>query len=71
MSDAPASDPPNERPSYYDMVRYHITLWGYDRKALAYMRAHYGFTTRSAAIRACIRAAAVQVGFAPPPPGEE
>ncbi len=45
--------------------QFHITLNAYDRAALARMRAHYG-TSWSGAIRSCIRAAALGIGFKPP-----
>lgn len=46
--------------------QYHIRLNNYDREALNRMQVHYG-TSWAGAIRACIRAAAMQIGFKPPP----
>lgn len=44
---------------------FHIRLNGYDRKALAFMKARFG-TSYSGAIRACIRACANKIDFKPP-----
>lgn len=54
-----------EKPDNDNGVRYHITLNKYDREALEHMGAVHG-VSRSAAIRVCIRAAALNVGFKPP-----
>lgn len=48
-----------------EQKQFHIRLNRYDREALAFMRAHYG-SSWSAAIRACIRAAAQKLGFESP-----
>lgn len=52
--------------------QFHITLNGYDRRALQFFRFKYGpEISSSAAIRACIRAAALKLGFNEPPPEPE
>jgi hypothetical protein len=54
-----------DKPDNNNGKQFHITLNSYDRAALDHMRVHYG-TSRSGAIRACIRAAAQQIGFRSP-----
>ena len=49
--------------------QFHITLNSHDRKVLEAMKARYG-TSWSGAIRACIRAAGMQVGVEIPQPME-
>lgn len=54
-----------DKPDNENGIQFHITLNRYDRQALEHMRLHFG-TSKSGAIRACIRAAAQQIGFKPP-----
>lgn len=56
----------DEKPDNHNDRRFHVTLAPYDVEALRFMRAHHG-TSLTAAIRVCIRAAARQLGFKPPP----
>lgn len=51
--------------------QFHITLGAYDRNALKFFRDRQGDLSASAAIRACIRAAAMKLGFPPPGTQEE
>lgn len=47
-------------------TRFHVTLNAYDKEALKFFRLRQGDLSASAAIRACIRAAAMKLGFRPP-----
>lgn len=51
-----------DKPDNDNGKQFHVTLNNFDRRALEFMRGHYG-TSLAGAIRASIRAAARNLGF--------
>lgn len=52
-----------DKPDNDNGRQFHITLNNYDRRALDFVRSSKGAISKSAALRVCIRAAALQLGF--------